>query len=113
MRSLAILTVCAAMGLTSCAGRLAAKPGVGVGVEHRPDGGRLGVDFGEVSVGGEAIEPLTGNCPGGVCAVPGAPSRLPTLTVETKVPAAVMWGGGLFALAFLGGLAYVVTRKAK
>jgi len=81
MRSLAILTVCAALGLTSCAGRLAAKPGVGIGVQHRPDGGRLGVDLGTYETEGAAIEPLTGNCPGGVCAVPGSE---PTVSVPVS-----------------------------
>ena len=113
MRSLAILTVCAALGLTSCAGRLAAKPGVGVGVEHRPDGGRLGLDLGTYETEGAAVEPITGNCPGGVCSIPGAPSRLPTLTVETKVPSVVVWAGGAFALLILGAVAYVVARKVK
>ena len=113
MRSLAILTVCAALGLTSCAGRLAAKPGVGVGVEHRPDGGRLGLDLGTYETEGAAVEPITGNCPGGVCSIPGAPSRLPTLTVETKVPSVVVWAGGAFALLILGAVGYVIVRKVK
>lgn len=113
MRSLAILTVCAALGLTSCAGRLAAKPGVGVGVEHRPDGGRVGLDLGTYETEGAAVEPLTGNCPGGVCSIPGAPSRLPTLTVETKVPVAAMVAAGALMLLCIGAVAYVVARKVK
>jgi len=107
------MAVVAVLLLSACAGRLAAKPGVGVGVEHRPDGGRLGLDLGTYETEGAAVEPITGNCPGGVCSIPGAPSRLPTLTVETKVPSVVVWAGVAFALLILGAVAYVVARKVK
>lgn len=112
MRSpIVLFLLAAALVAPGCSSRVAAKPGVGIGVEHRDNGGRLGLDFGAVEVEGAAVEPVTGNCPGGLCAVPGAPSRLPTLTVEPKIPGAVLWAGGLFALAVLGGLAVLVVRK--
>lgn len=111
MRSLKILAVCAAaIALPACSGRVAAKPGVGIGVEHRADGGRLGLDLGEYGVDGAAVEPITGNCPGGVCSIPSAPA-LPTLKVEPRVPAGFLWAAGLFGVSVLGLLAFVVVRK--
>lgn len=111
MRSLKILAVCvAAIALPACSGRVAAKPGVGIGIEHRADGGNIGLTLGEYGVDGAAVEPITGNCPGGVCSIPSAPS-LPTLKVEPRVPAGFLWAAGLFGVSVLGLLAFVVVRK--
>ena len=114
MRTLRIVLPFLALAFAAgCSSRVAARPGVGVGVEHRADGGRIGLDIGSYDVDNAAVHPVTGDCPGGVCSVPGAASRLPTLTVETKVPSVVLWAGGAFALLILGAVAYVVARKVK
>lgn len=112
MRTLRIVLPFLALAFAAgCSSRVAARPGVGVGVEHRADGGRLGIDLGSYDVDNAAVHPVTGDCPGGVCGIPGAPASLPTLKVEPKIPGAVLWAGGLFALAVLGGLAVLVVRK--
>ena len=63
-------------------------------------------------MGGAAVEPLTGNCPGGVCKIPDAPS-LPTLRVDTGIPKAAIWTAVVLLAALLFGGAWVVARKVK
>lgn len=109
MRRLALVLCFLALAVPGCSGRVAAKPGVGIGVEHRDNGGRLGLDLGEYGVDGAAVEPITGNCPGGVCAIPSAPPRV---KVDTGIPGAAVWViAGLLGALLVGG-AYVVARKA-
>lgn len=100
--------------LPGCAQRVQARPGLGVGVSHRPDGGRVGVDLGEWDVGGAVADPRTGSvpCVGPECGVPGGAPGPFRAEVTTRLPGSVL--ALLIGIgAAILGLGYLTWRNGR